>query len=264
MTTRDIIVIGASAGGIQALIELCRGLPEDLPAAVFVVVHTSPTSPGVLPAMLDRAGPFQAAHAEEGETIEHGRIYVAVPDAHLLLGPDRVHLTRGPKENGFRPAVDPLFRTAARWYGPRVIGVILSGGLDDGVEGLALIKKNGGIAIAQDPLEAAFPSMPEAAIEKCEVDHVARVSQIPAVLAELTREEVASEEVRMVRQRSKRDGRDPAEMGEKALKNQTRPGPPSGLTCPECGGALWETVDGELVRYRCHVGHSYTPSGLVA
>src|SRR5689334_14824858 len=152
--TRDIIVIGASAGGIQALIELCRGLPPDLPAAVFVVVHTSPTSPGVLPSLLDHAGPLPAASAEDGEPIRQGRIYVAVPDAHLLLAHDHVESTRGPKENGFRPAVDPLFRTAARAHGPRVIGVILSGGLDDGVEGLSHIKLCGGAAIVQHPKEA--------------------------------------------------------------------------------------------------------------
>jgi two-component system chemotaxis response regulator CheB len=145
-----------------------------------------------------------------------------------------------------------------------VIGVILSGGLDDGVEGLSFIKANGGIAVVQDPEDAAFPGMPSAAIEKVEVDHVAEVTRIPALLSEICRQEIDPQEVKMVRQRSRREGADPAETGDKALQRQSMPGPPSAMTCPECGGALWELVEGELLRYRCHVGHSYTSQGLVA
>src|SRR5437762_83760 len=148
---RNIIVIGASAGGVQVLQELMRGLPEDFPGAVFVVVHTSPSSPGILPQILARAGPLPAAHAENGEKIRMGRVYVAPPDFHLLLQDGKMLVTRGPKENGFRPAVDALFRTAARAHGPRVVGVVLTGGLDDGTLGLTHIKHEGGIAVAQDP-----------------------------------------------------------------------------------------------------------------
>src|SRR6266513_3027413 len=148
---RDIIVIGASAGGVQALQELMRGLPADFPGAVFVVIHTSPSGPGVLPQILDRAGPLPAAHAEDGEKIRQGRVYVAPPDFHLLLSHNAVRVTRGPRENGFRPAVDALFRTAARSHGRRVVGIVLTGGLDDGTIGLIHIKKNGGIAVAQEP-----------------------------------------------------------------------------------------------------------------
>src|SRR2546423_8105811 len=151
MPGRDIIVIGASAGGVQALTELWRALPADLPAAVFVVVHTSPSSPGILPMILDRAGPLSAAHASDDERIRHGHIFVAPPDHHLLVVKnDRVRIVRGPKENGFRPAADPLFRTAARVYGPRTVGVVLSGGLDDGTEGLELIKQYGGDTGAEE------------------------------------------------------------------------------------------------------------------
>src|SRR5688572_5125513 len=156
---RNIIVIGASAGGVQVLQELMRGLPEDFPAAVFIVVHTSPSGPGILPHILDRAGPLPAAHAKDGEKIKMGRVYVAPPDYHLLIRDGVVGVTRGPKENGFRPAVDVLFRTAARAQGPRVVGIVLTGGLDDGTVGLTHIKSWGGIAIAQEPSEAVFPSM---------------------------------------------------------------------------------------------------------
>ena len=172
MPGRDIIVVGASAGGVQALSDLVRGLPADLPAAVFIVVHTSPTSPGILPEILQRTGPLEAAHCRNGEPIRHGRIYVAPPDHHMVLRDDLVELTRGPRENGFRPAVDPLFRTAARRYGRRVVGVVLSGGLDDGCEGLALIKQYGGLAVVQEPAEAVVPSMPANAIATVSVDHV--------------------------------------------------------------------------------------------
>ncbi|HEV8378152.1 MAG TPA: chemotaxis protein CheB, partial [Tepidisphaeraceae bacterium] len=147
----------ASAGGVQVLQELMQGLPEDFPGAVFVVVHTAASSPGVLPQILGRAGPLPAAHAEDGEKIRMGRIYVAPPDFHLLIRDGEVGVTRGPKENGFRPAVDVLFRTAARTHGARVVGIVLTGGLDDGTVGLTHIKSEGGIAVAQEPSEAGVP-----------------------------------------------------------------------------------------------------------
>src|SRR4051812_41676067 len=154
MPGHDLIVMGASAGGVQALSELLQDLPPDLPAAILIVVHTSPTSPGILPQILDRMGPIPVAHAQHEEPIEPGHAYVAPPDHHLLVKDGEIFLSRGPRENGFRPAVDPLFRTAARAYGPRVVGVVLSGGLDDGAEGLLYIKRAGGYAIVQDPNEA--------------------------------------------------------------------------------------------------------------
>lgn len=154
-----IIVVGASAGGFGVLQRLAAGLPPDLPAALFVVWHLSPDSQGVLPQVLGRAGPLPAAHAIAGETISAGRIYVAPPDHHLLVERGHVRVTRGPKEHRFRPAVDPLFRSAASAYGPRVVGVVLSGALDDGAAGLRAIKRRGGVAVAQDPLDAEVPSM---------------------------------------------------------------------------------------------------------
>jgi two-component system, chemotaxis family, protein-glutamate methylesterase/glutaminase len=257
----DIIVIGASAGGVPALTEICRALPRDLEAAVFVVVHTSPTSPGVLPQILDRSGPLSCSFPFDGQSIEMGRVYVAPPDHHMLLS-DAIHLTRGPKENGFRPAVDPLFRTAARAFGSRVVGVVLSGGLDDGTEGLLFIKQVGGIAVVQDPAEAAFPSMPASAIEAVEVDHVVTVKQMPVLLERLTHERAAQGAVVMAKDLP--DEPEAAAVGDKGLKNKTMPGPPTPMTCPECGGSLWEISQGQRVtRFRCHVGHSYTPKGLL-
>src|SRR5688572_26954993 len=194
---RDIIVIGASAGGVQAVMEIARHLPAEFDASIFVVIHTSPDSPGILPVLIDRAGPLSCAHAIDREIIRRGHIYVAPPDRHLLIRDDMVICTRGPKENGFRPAVDPLFRTAARRFGPRVIGIILSGGLDDGTMGLLNIKQNGGVAIAQDPGEAIFPSMPASAIQNVEVDHVLPVAEMAAVLARLVAEPLDLEEADM-------------------------------------------------------------------
>ena len=260
--TRDIVVIGASAGGVEALTELCRGLPAELPAAVFVAVHTSPISPGVLPRVLQRYCRLPIANAVHGDAVAAGRVYVAPPDYHLLLSPGVVRLTRGPRENGFRPAVDPLFRTAARAYGPRVVGIILSGGLDDGTEGLALVKHLGGVAIAQEPSEAACPSMPASAAENVNVDYILPVAEMPAVLARLASEPLPKGVKPMAP-----DPNDPPEAAEgvqDTLETGALRGAPTPLTCPECNGALWELRKGKLVRYRCHVGHNYTADGLMA
>ncbi|HEV8606275.1 MAG TPA: chemotaxis protein CheB [Tepidisphaeraceae bacterium] len=259
---RDIIVIGASAGGVQALRELVRGLPADLRAAIFVAVHASPSSPGVLPQILQRAGHLPASHAEDGEKIRHGRIYVAPPDFHLLLKPGFVQVTRGPKENGFRPAADSLFRTAARAYGQRVVGIVLTGSLDDGTVGLIHIKHEGGIAIVQEPSEAVFPSMPQSAIDNVRIDHILSVAEMPALLSRLSTQPLPHG----ARTMSKRtNGRpDVAEVGKALLLETQAQEPPTSITCPECGGALWERKDGNVFRYQCHVGHSYTDQSLVA
>ena len=259
---RNIIVIGASAGGVQALQELMGGLPGQFPAAVFVVVHTSPDSPGILPQILERAGPLPAAHAKNGERIRHGHVYVAPPDSHLLIKHGHVELSRGPSENGFRPAVDPLFRTAARAYGPQVVGVVLSGGMDDGTLGLTHIKKNGGIAIAQDPAEAVFPGMPSSAIAHAAVDYVLGAAEMPALLSRLASEALPKGALAMSRPGNGRP--DVAEAGTARLLTNDNPGPPMSVTCPACGGALWEVKDGKLKRLQCHVGHSYTELSLMA
>lgn len=258
MASHDIIVVGASAGGVESVRALARGLPADLAAAVFVVVHISPESPGVLPTVLDMAGPLPAAAAREGEPIRAGRIYVAPPDRHLLVEPGRVHVVRGPKENRCRPAVDPLFRSAALAYGARVVGVVLSGALDDGTAGLAAIKERGGLAIVQDPDEAAFPGMPASALANVEVDHRLRLAEIPAVLARLASEpagRAAAPTDVLVTEAAMESG-EPRDMNEI--------GRPSVFGCPDCGGVLWEVDDPQLLRFRCRVGHAYSSETLMA
>src|ERR1044071_8567923 len=170
MATDDILTIGASAGGVEALRVLVSLLPTELPAALFVVLHIPQDAPSLLPALLQRAGSLPARHPADNTPIENGRIYVAPPNRHMLLEPGRVRLVHGPKENRHRPAIDPLFRSAAKAYGPRVVGVILTGALDDGTQGLEVVKKCGGVTIVQNPEEAIVPSMPLSALRYVEVD----------------------------------------------------------------------------------------------
>jgi two-component system chemotaxis response regulator CheB len=184
LPNHDIVVIGGSAGAVEALRTIVSGLPADLGAAVFVVTHMSPEGPGLLAPLLERAGRLAARQATDGERIERGRIYVARPDHHLVLRDVRVGVVRGPRQNRARPAVDPLFLSAALEYGPRVIGVVLTGSLDDGAAGLFAIKSRGGVAVVQDPRDALFPSMPRSALRAVRPDHVLPVSGIAAVVAE--------------------------------------------------------------------------------
>lgn len=178
-----IVVVGASAGGVEALRALAAGLPTGFPAAVLVVAHVPATRPSLLPQILTAAGTLPAAHAVDGETLAAGRLYVAPPDRHLRVEGRTVRLSAGPRENFARPAINPLFRSAARAYGRRAAGVILSGALDDGVAGLRAIGRQGGVTVAQDPREALFPPMPEAAIRNATVDFVLPVAGIAALLA---------------------------------------------------------------------------------
>jgi two-component system chemotaxis response regulator CheB len=175
MEKTNIVVIGASAGGFEAIRALISSLPPDLDAAIFIVWHMSPDIRGVLPQVINRHKTIMASHAIDNEPIVYNRIYVAPPDRHLVIENGFVRVTRGPKENRFRPAVDPLFRSAAYTYGPRVIGIVLSGALDDGTAGLWTIKSRGGIAIVQDPADAEVPSMPENAIKAVDVDYLVPV-----------------------------------------------------------------------------------------
>lgn len=263
MAGHDIVVMGASSGGVEALIRVCGGLPEDLPAAVFVVIHFPEGSPSVLPSILNRAGSLKAVHPEDGDPIENGRIYVAPPDRHLLVEKGRVRLTRGPRENLHRPAVDALFRTAAVAYGPRVVGVILTGARDDGTAGLLAVKRRGGVAVVQDPDDALFSGMPESALEYVDVDHCLPLEKIAPLLSRVTREEAKDEGAYLVPDdmdlESKIVGLDPT-----VIDGNERPGELSGFTCPECTGPLYEVQDGELVRYRCRVGHAFTPDSVLA
>ena len=263
MPGRDIIVIGTSAGGVEALVELARGLPPDLAAALFVVIHLPATSSSVLPQILSRNGPLPACQALDGEAIEHGRIYIAPPDHHMLIERAKVRVVRCPKVNRMRPAIDPLFRSAALAYGPRVVGVVLTGTLDDGTAGLLAIKRRGGIAAAQDPQDALHPGMPQSAVENVPVDYCLPLTGIPPLLAQLTRTPApeeedypAAEELRIETAITL------AESG--YMESVDKLGEPSVFTCPECNGVLWELRDGELLRFRCHVGHAFSVESLMA
>jgi len=190
LATRDIIVVGGSAGAVEVLKRIVDALPRDLGAAVFVVIHLPPTSPGRLPDILQRRASIRIAWAEDGESIERGRVYVAPADRHLVLEDGHVRLTRAPRVNHSRPAIDPLFRSAAFAYGPRVVGVVLSGRLDDGTAGLWVVQERGGIAIVQDPREATHPDMPRNALEYTVADHIVRSHAIAPLLTRLAADEV--------------------------------------------------------------------------
>jgi two-component system chemotaxis response regulator CheB len=266
MTQRDIVVIGASAGGIQALTTLVAGLPRDFPASVLVVVHIPPFAISQLPDILSRSGPLPAAHAQQGEVIEPGRIYIAPPDRHLLVRTGWIELYRGPRENHCRPAIDPLFRTAARAYGPRVIGIVLSGALYDGSMGLLAIKTRGGMAIVQDPKEAIVDSMPRRAIERVTAEHILPVAEIAAALTDLVRQPVAAQGGN-----SMVNTIDPEERLEEAIAEDFVEQASDGrteettiFTCPDCGGVLWQGGEGLLLRFRCHVGHAFAPEVLLS
>jgi two-component system, chemotaxis family, protein-glutamate methylesterase/glutaminase len=260
MPDHGIVVVGASAGGVEALTDLAASLPGDLPAAVFVVLHLPATGTSALPEILRRHGPLPAAHVKDGEPIQPGRVYVAPPDHHVLLRTGHVHLARGPRENGHRPAIDPLFRSAAREYATRVIGLVLSGALDDGTAGLLAIKSRGGIAVVQDPADALYPGMPGNALEHVQVDHVAAAASMGRLLARLIAD-VAEPPTNP----APSDMQVEVEMEGLSLEafEGNHPGRPSGFSCPDCNGVLWQIQDGGLERYRCRVGHAWSPESLL-
>jgi two-component system chemotaxis response regulator CheB len=265
---RDTIVIGASAGGIRALRTIAAGLPADFPASLLVVVHVRPDVPNMLPEVLARSGPLPVEHPRHGSSIRPGQIYVAPPNRHLLITPERqIHLGNGPKENGARPAIDPLFRSAALCCGSQTAGVILSGALDDGVAGLCAIKQAGGIAIVQDPYEAEASSMPASALRHVAVDYCATSSQIPQLLTRMVTSDVP---LRPPRERSNEMPKE-TEISVDVAADETHRenairelGTPSLFTCPECHGSLLEIKGPGPVRFRCHTGHAFTIATLEA
>lgn len=262
MPGHDIIVIGASAGGLEAFTTILRMLPRDMPAALFIVQHVAATGPSLLPEILSVAGTLPAAHAIDGAAIQHGSIYVAPPDHHMLVKHGHVHVVRGPKENGFRPAIDATFRTAAQIYGPRVVGVVLTGMLDDGTAGLLAVKRRGGKAIVQDPGEAAFRNMPESACRYVAVDAVLPVSEIAPLLLRLANESATTEGAAPVPDHANHE----ANMSGVIPGGQQAdtPGSLAPLSCPDCGGTLVEFYDGDLLRFRCQVGHAFSRESLFA
>lgn len=253
----DVVAVGASAGGVEALDRLVRALPADFEAAVLTVLHVSARS--ILPQVLGRAARLHVAHAQDGEPIRPRRIYVAPPDRHLTVREGLVQLTRGARENGHRPAVDPLFRSVAREYRDRAVGVVLSGQLDDGSAGLLAIKTRGGLAIVQDPDDARFPSMPRNASLYVDVDHVLRADQMAPALAKLVRGEAMGATKRKTtttRKKVKQPRRALA-----AARISAR-GENNILVCPDCQGPLHKVQSGSLTQWTCLVGHTFSPESL--
>jgi len=254
-----LIVIGASAGGVEVVREVAAGLAPDLPVAVCVVLHIAPSSRGLLPEILNRVSRLPASHVPQCEPLESGRIYVAAPNCHLLVRDGTVVSLDGPRENGFRPAIDPLFRSAAEWYGPRVVGVILSGALDDGVAGLAAIKAHGGRAVVQRPDDAMVRGMPESAIRNVQVDRIVRAAEMAEVLNTLA---VAVAVAGDQPPDEIEQGSDMARRREE-LSSPTPTAEIGLYRCPDCAGPMRQVGESPL-RFRCHEGHMYSAESLLA
>jgi two-component system chemotaxis response regulator CheB len=252
---RNVVVVGASAGGVEALSEFVSALAPDLPAAVLVVLHVAPGGTSVLPGILNRAGALPAAPVGDGESPEEGRIYVGVPDRHLVVENGLLRAPRGPRENGHRPAVDPLFRSAAGAYGPLCTAVVLSGARDDGTAGAAAVRAAGGRVLVQDPDLAQYPSMPESVLERVGAHGKGTPEALAGLVAEFMRDRDHNAPM---------SGADGGNGQGGATRHE--PGEPgaSGLTCPECGGAIYlDTPDG-VVQLNCHTGHAYSPESFAA
>jgi two-component system chemotaxis response regulator CheB len=267
MPGHDLIVVGASAGGVEAVSALVAGLPADLRAAVCVVVHLRPDTQSHLAEILARLTTLPVISARHGTTLQPGTIHVAVPDVHMLVeqgadGRGTLRIVRGPRENRARPAVDPLFRSAALAYGPRVIGVILSGALDDGTAGLWTVKDRGGIAVVQEPDDAAVPSMPTSALTEVDVDHVAPARDLGPLLARLALDPVTGTAAAAPVEPTAETEIAIAAMDEEHHQRTERYGKPSRFPCPDCSGVLWELGDAGPLRFRCEVGHAHSPASL--
>jgi two-component system chemotaxis response regulator CheB len=257
---RDVVAVGASAGGVEALRALVGGLPPDYPGAVLVVLHVPRDAPSALAHILDRSGPLTAGPALDDEPLRHGHVYVAPNDHHLLVIDDRLRLTRGPTENGHRPAIDPLFRSVARGYGPRAVGVVLSGAGDDGAAGLAGIAGHRGTTIVQEPADALFPRMPQAALDRVSPDHIAAAAKIGGLLAEITGMDLPDHDCKPA------DALLDAEVAMSRLVPVTTEDlavAPAGFGCPSCGGSLFQIEDAPVPRYRCRIGHAWSPESLL-
>lgn len=261
MKARDIIVIGTSAGGLSALKKLVLQLPPDLPATIFIVQHMSPAQRSNLPALLERAGKLKVSHPVDGERFLKGHVYVAPPDHHLILEDGHIRLSQGPKENLTRPAIDPLFRSAALAFRGRVVGVVLTGELDDGTAGLWSVKYRGGITVVQDPGDAAHPSMPRSAASNVAIDYCLPLSEIGPLLVRLANDPFEEEsappsEKLEIENRIALD--DP-----RALTQLERLGELTSLTCPDCHGSLRRLTEDKFIRFRCRTGHAYTSETLL-
>jgi two-component system, chemotaxis family, protein-glutamate methylesterase/glutaminase len=261
VASRDIIVIGGSAGSHAALRQIMSELPADLPASVFVATHMPSQSAGFLADMLASAGPLPVSRAVDGQPIERGRVYAAVPDRHLLVIDGVMKLGDGPRENMSRPAIDPLFRSAALACGHRTIGVVLSGMLNDGASGLQAIKACGGTAVVQHPLDAHADQMPLSALEVVQPDHVVPAADLGKLLAAIAGSEAGDackcpESLAMEVEIAAGE-----RLGSQSLRKIADP---SALSCPDCHGVLSEVRDEQPLRFRCQIGHAYTAQVLAA
>jgi two-component system chemotaxis response regulator CheB len=255
----DIVVIGASAGGLEAIRQILGSMPSDLEAAVLVVLHTASRAGSFLPKVFERACQLPVCHPQDGEAIRRGHVYVAPPGFHMIVEGGLLRVVQGPRENLQRPAVDPLFRSAAAAYGRRVIGVILTGMLDDGTAGLMVVRASGGEAIVQDPDTALYPSMPKSALDHVPDARSAPLHQIPSLLLEMIRSPLPIEtrHPRKVPVAAVKETRI-AELDMSEISNEDRLGKPSPFACPDCGGVLWEIEQNGFLRFRCRVGHALT------
>jgi two-component system chemotaxis response regulator CheB len=259
-----IVVLGASAGGVESLKDVLCDLPADFPAAICVVLHVPAYQPSTLPKILTDCGRLPAMHPADGTNLKAGHIYIAPPDHHLLVDGDLLAVKKGPKENRFRPSIDALFRSVAYHYGPRAIGVVLSGALDDGTSGLWSVKRLGGIAIVQEPSDARFESMPRSALEYVVPDHQLPAREIGVLLARLLEEKAASAPPadRTLRTLMEMEIRIAEE--DDAFRKGVFDGPElTPFTCPECHGVLVKIAEDRFIRFRCHTGHAYTDSALL-
>ncbi|MGY1592222.1 chemotaxis protein CheB [Geodermatophilus sp. SYSU D00708] len=258
---RDLVVIGASAGGVEALRELLAGLPADLPAAVLVVLHMPSSGRSSLPRILARVSALPVRAAEDGAPLQPGTVTVCLPDHHLMVLDSTVSLTRGPRENGHRPAIDVLFRSAARAAGARVVAVVLSGALDDGTAGMVAVRSRGGVGVVQDPEDAMYASMPLHALEVGGAEHAVPVAEMGTLLVRLLAEKVEVEDVPPPTDLMETETA-MAELDGDTFDDEDRPGVPSGFGCPTCHGALFAITEGAMERYRCRVGHAWSPEAL--
>jgi two-component system chemotaxis response regulator CheB len=255
MANHDIVAIGTSAGGVEALLFLAARLSPRFPAAIVVTIHLPSNARSTLDEILSRAGPLPAAFAGGGDALSKGRIFIAPPGRHLLIDGERLSLGSGPRENNARPAIDPMLRSAAVCCGSRAIGVVLTGTRCDGASGLRALSRCGGVSVVQDPRDAAFPEMPLTALNRSMPHHVVHLADLPFLLERLVHQpardpvpipEIIKFEVNVAR------GRDTT------MNEMDQIGRRSALTCPDCNGVMWEIDENDLVRYRCHVGHAYT------
>ena len=262
MKHQTVVVVGASAGGVKALLTLSSTLPKGFPAPVLVVLHIGANT-SVLPSLLATHGNNPAVHAEDGQSLQNGTLYVAPPDHHMLVEDGVVRLSRGPKEHHTRPAIDPLFRSAALARGPRTIGVVLTGRLDDGTAGLQAIKDCGGVAVVQDPADAEVADMPNSALRSVAVDHCVPLAQMAATLVALVGRPMPADTPPQPERQQQLEVEMDVFRGEgKSMEKLNEIGKPSMFACPDCDGVLWEIGASNPPRYRCHTGHGFSLRSL--